>query len=176
MKKEVVMICAVSQNNIIGTNGNSLPWDINEDMVYFKSVTTNGTVVMGYTTFESLGKKPLPNRNNYVLSSKDQEPVDGVTFIKEPIIPDCEDDGIVWIIGGPKTFEAYKDLIEGASVTTIARDYDEDSGVKFDVTQFLTQAGFNLEESEIFVEANAIDRKDNTPVSIEVRCYQRNIG
>ena len=36
----VRLICARSKNNIIG-NGNELPWNIPEEMAFFKQMTTN---------------------------------------------------------------------------------------------------------------------------------------
>lgn len=51
---------------------NKLPWPtLREDMMYFKSMTENNVVIMGYNTWKSLGCKKLPNRNNIVLTSKE---------------------------------------------------------------------------------------------------------
>jgi len=60
----------------IGYNGN-LPWPpLKNDMDYFKSVTMStvdsskmNSVVMGRLTWESLPRKPLPNRLNIVISN-----------------------------------------------------------------------------------------------------------
>ena len=65
---EISIISAISTNNIIGING-SIPWNIPEDMRYFKSLTKGNTVIMGRKTFESIGKC-LDNRINIVVSSK----------------------------------------------------------------------------------------------------------
>lgn len=54
----------------IGKDG-LLPWSkIDEDMRYFRELTTNQTVVMGSKTFFSLPKKsrPLPSRRNIVVT------------------------------------------------------------------------------------------------------------
>ena len=48
---------------------NKLPWHIPLDLSRFKSLTKNGVVVMGRKTWESLPKKPLPNRVNVVISN-----------------------------------------------------------------------------------------------------------
>jgi dihydrofolate reductase len=61
-----ISIAAVSKNGVIGLK-NQLPWNIPEDLKYFKDSTRGHPVVMGRKTFESLGK-PLPNRPNIILS------------------------------------------------------------------------------------------------------------
>lgn len=51
----------------------TIPWNISEDLEYFKHLTLNNVVVMGRNTFESLGSKPLPNRMNYVITSRSDD-------------------------------------------------------------------------------------------------------
>lgn len=51
----------------IGSNGKLL-YKIHEDIQWFKNKTMGGTVVMGYKTWESIGKKPLQGRRNIVLT------------------------------------------------------------------------------------------------------------
>ena len=53
-------IAAISQNKVIGADGD-LPWDIPEDMKFFREKTSGHIIVMGRKTFESF-PKPLPNR------------------------------------------------------------------------------------------------------------------
>ena len=62
------IVCADS-NWGIGRN-NELLVRIPEDIKFFKEKTTNGVVVMGRKTWESIGEKPLPNRCNVVITSK----------------------------------------------------------------------------------------------------------
>ena len=60
------MIAAVADDRAIGVRG-AMPWHISEDLRYFRRVTMGCPVIMGRTTFESLGR-PLPGRLNIVLS------------------------------------------------------------------------------------------------------------
>jgi dihydrofolate reductase len=68
------VIVACSLNGGIG-NDNIIPWYIPDDLKHFKTITTscpNGScnvVIMGRNTWNSLPKKPLPNRINIVISS-----------------------------------------------------------------------------------------------------------
>ena len=61
-------IVAIAENGVIG-NGLEIPWHISEDFKHFKRTTTGGIIVMGRRTWESLGSKPLPNRENVVITS-----------------------------------------------------------------------------------------------------------
>jgi len=63
---EIIIIAAVSKNNVIGHSG-KIPWHIKEELIHFKNSTAGFPIVMGRKTFESL-KKPLENRLNIVLS------------------------------------------------------------------------------------------------------------
>ena len=65
-------IVAIDENWGIGFNGELLE-KIPEDMKHFKELTTNSIVVMGRKTWDSLPKKPLPNRLNMIISRSPRE-------------------------------------------------------------------------------------------------------
>lgn len=71
------MIAAVGENLELGYK-NQLLCHLPVDLRHFKEITSGHTVLMGDKTWESLPKKPLPNRRNIVIT------LDDVTF------PDCE--------------------------------------------------------------------------------------
>jgi dihydrofolate reductase len=60
------IIVAADKNGVIGKGG-TLPWYVTEDLKHFKRTTEGGTVIMGYNTFISLQRRPLPNRINIVI-------------------------------------------------------------------------------------------------------------
>lgn len=64
--KRFKAIAAMSENRVIG-NGPDVPWHLPEDFAFFRRMTTGHVVVMGRTTFESIGK-PLPNRETIIMS------------------------------------------------------------------------------------------------------------
>ena len=64
MKKCIIV--AVADNWGIGVK-NALPWHISEDLQYFKAVTKGYPVIMGRSTYFSIGR-PLPGRKNIVLN------------------------------------------------------------------------------------------------------------
>ena len=65
----IAAIVAVDNDWGIGYNGDLLE-HIPEDLKYFKNVTNGHTIVMGYNTYMSLPVRPLPNRKNIVLTTK----------------------------------------------------------------------------------------------------------
>ena len=67
----LVLVFATSTDNLFGIDG-ELPWNCQQDMSYFKALTSYSNVVMGRKTADSIGK-PLPNRRNLVLTSNKYE-------------------------------------------------------------------------------------------------------
>ncbi|HHS7556390.1 TPA: dihydrofolate reductase [Salmonella enterica] len=61
------IIVAVDRNNAIGKD-NKLPWRLPADLANFKAITTGKNVIMGSNTWESLGRYPLPNRGNLIVT------------------------------------------------------------------------------------------------------------
>jgi dihydrofolate reductase len=63
---KITLVVAVAENGMMGKNGD-LPWSLPSDLKQFKEITVGKPVVMGRTTYQSLGRA-LPNRPNIVLS------------------------------------------------------------------------------------------------------------
>ena len=106
------MICAIwaqSLNGVIG-DGTDMPWHIPEDLKHFKKTTMGQPVIMGRRTWESLPFKPLPGRENFILSSR--EP--GEWSTGATVITDIPEEG--WIMGGG---EVYKATVGSADVLEI---------------------------------------------------------
>lgn len=63
------IIVAYDKNRGIGA-GNDLLWGrkLPADLANMKRLTTGTSIIMGRKTFESIGSKPLPNRENIVVS------------------------------------------------------------------------------------------------------------
>ena len=61
------IIVAISDNYAIGRAGD-MPWHISADLKYFKRVTAGHAIIMGRRTWESIGCRPLKNRQNIVVS------------------------------------------------------------------------------------------------------------
>jgi len=100
----VSLIAAMTEDRVIG-QGNTLPWDLPEDLQIFKKLTVGNTVIMGRKTFDSIGK-PLPERFNIVLSRElGQGP--GVQIcpnFSEGLISAAKHQKPIFIIGGAELY------------------------------------------------------------------------
>ena len=65
---KLIAVVATDRANGIGYR-NEMPWYVPEDLKHFKELTEGGIVVMGGNTARSIGK-PLPNRQNWVISKR----------------------------------------------------------------------------------------------------------
>jgi dihydrofolate reductase len=80
MTSKVTLIAALADNNCIGKD-NTIPWYVPEDFAFFKQYTLGKPVVMGRKTWESLPRKPLPGRANYVVSRQKNLIIDGAITV-----------------------------------------------------------------------------------------------
>jgi dihydrofolate reductase len=137
-------IVAVAENGVIGSN-NDLPWDIPEDMAFFKEKTKGRMLIMGRKTFESVGH-PLPKRLNIVVTRNTHyehpaENVEVVQSVKEGI-EYCthrqQDYGEeIFIIGGGEIFKETMPLVDTIYITKIHKPFDGDIHYpKIDLNQF----------------------------------------
>ena len=76
MSKRVVLVAAVARNRVIGA-GPDIPWRIPGEQAEFKRLTMGHVLVMGRTTYESIGR-PLPGRTTVVLTRDPSWSADGV--------------------------------------------------------------------------------------------------
>lgn len=76
MTKRVILVAAVARNGVIG-NGPDIPWRVPGEQKAFKELTLGHTLVMGRTTYESIGR-PLPGRTTVVLTRDPDWSAEGV--------------------------------------------------------------------------------------------------
>ena len=117
----IIGIAAVDRKGAIGKGG-KLPWHYSADMKFFRETTTGHAVVMGRTTWLTLGK-PLKNRLNIVLSrDASLEPqesllvlsdIDSVLSLNESLSTD------LFVIGGAQIYEAFLPRIERWIITEV---------------------------------------------------------
>ena len=99
----MIAIAAMSRNRAIGLEGR-IPWHLSEDLKFFKRTTLGHVVLMGRKTYESIGK-PLPGRENWVLSRTAEIP--GVRILRSPEeIPTPPEGKNLYLIGGAELYAA----------------------------------------------------------------------
>ena len=122
-------ILACDDNWGIGKDG-GLPWPHNPaDLKWFKQCTDGGVVVMGRKTWESLPRKPLPNRENVVITRRDDIEADVVVDMDSAlkILPQMNFTNDVWIIGGAQIVESLLPYIDEIWISRISGVYDCDT-------------------------------------------------
>lgn len=131
----IAAVVCVDSNYGIGSQ-NDLLANIPEDMKMFKKITTGGAVVVGRKTYDSLPKKPLPNRENIIITSKaDKKPKiqkDGTIYSnmeyikawlsKEEVI--SQNNGI-YVIGGGMIYKELLPLCERVYITKVFHAYED---------------------------------------------------
>ena len=117
--KSIHAIVAVDQNWAIGRQGDLL-CHLPADMRHFKEVTMGHCIVMGRKTFESFPRRPLPGRQNIVVTRNASWQYPGVTVvhsIDEAIGAAMTD--TVFIIGGAQVYEQALPRVEVLHLTLI---------------------------------------------------------
>lgn len=122
------IIVAIAQNNAIGNN-NDLLCHLSDDLKRFKALTSGHPVIMGRKTFDSLPKKPLPNRRNIVLTrdaSFDYPGVEVVNTMEQAlsVVPSDEE---AFIMGGATIYEQFLPYVDKLYVTWIYQDFTADT-------------------------------------------------
>ena len=74
----ISLVVAMADNGVIGKGG-TLPWRIPDDMRRFKALTIGKPCIMGRKTWESLPKRPLPDRANIVVTRDPDFRAEGAT-------------------------------------------------------------------------------------------------
>lgn len=117
---KIAVIVAVAQNNVIGA-GNSIPWYCPADLQYFKRITLGSPVLMGRKTYQSLKIKPLPGRQNIIVTRDSElvcEGCDVVTSLQSGLQLASNDEKL-FIIGGADIYQQSLSLAEELYITYV---------------------------------------------------------
>lgn len=167
----ISLIAAADENFAIGKNGD-IPWHISADMKYFRQMTTNKSVIMGRKTLESFpGGKPLPNRENIVLSRNGGLKTDGAVFVKsaEEAVRIAKND--CFVIGGGEIYKMFLPYVRYAYITRVYKSFDADTymvNLDEDKDWVLIKKGERLNENGIDFSFDIYENKD-------VKTFAKNI-
>jgi len=144
MKKSVIV--ATSLNRVIGLK-NKLPWHLPKDLKRFRAYTLGQTVIMGRTTYESIGK-PLRERHNIVLSRTPGYTAPGC-YVFHDIESALQSNppGEVFFIGGQQIYQVALPLADTIYVTLVLDYFEGDAFFpKLDISEW--------RESEVIMHEN----------------------
>ena len=124
--KFVSIIVAKSKNNAIGNKG-KLPWHIPEDLKKFKAITMGKPMIMGRSTFESIGRA-LPGRKNIIMTRDVNYQADDI------LVAHCPEEALIlsgksneiMIIGGGEIYSIFFHMVNRLYLTNVAKYVDGD--------------------------------------------------
>ena len=124
---EIILIVSVSRDGVIGKEG-GIPWNLKEDLKFFRKKTSNSPVIMGRATYESIGK-PLPNRLNIVVtrSTKYIEGIEKVTTVKKAIeaASKYKKYNEIYVIGGENIYKEFLPIANRMLITEVELEIPE---------------------------------------------------
>jgi dihydrofolate reductase len=139
------LIAAVSPEGVIGVNG-GIPWRHPGDVRRFKRLTVGSTVIMGRLTWESMKGRPLPNRRNLVVTSRD---LPGVEYFPDVASALAVAVDPVWFIGGARIYEEAMRHADFIDLTYVPEHIEDPSAVRFPpIDERIWQAGPLLEHED----------------------------
>ncbi len=130
----VSIIAAVARNGVIGSCGR-IPWNIPEDMAYFRKVTTGGIVIMGRNTYEEIGR-PLSERFNIIVTQSKNFSGDNLQTVYsleaaislgEEYADENEIPPRIFLCGGQRIYSQGMKYAQRLYLTEIDADYNGDA-------------------------------------------------
>lgn len=124
----LIAIVAHDPNRLIGAGG-ELPWHLPADLAFFKKTTSGHPIVMGRKTYQSIGR-PLPKRQNIVLTRNRSWSAEGTVVIHEPSELDTlplTHEHPIYLIGGAEIYRIFMPLVDELLVTQVKATYEGDT-------------------------------------------------
>src|SRR6202000_2949864 len=118
----ITLVLAMAENGVIGKYG-AIPWRIADDMKRFKALTLGKPVVMGRKTWDSLPRKPLPDRVKIVINATVDWTRAGVGQVRDDV---GRGEGGMFVGGRPG------DAPVQINRTKVQRTFDGDARFEFD--------------------------------------------
>lgn len=161
------MILCTDENNGIGYK-NTIPWHSSADFKHFKEETMGKVVVMGFKTWKSLPRKPLPGRTNIVLLSRDyneRESVDAepsVLFMSEDSLPqiihnnpDCV------VMGGSRIYQLALPFVDTVVLSKIQGSYECDAHFDIHGNPFVN---LDMGSAKVLEDGTIVEYWNNTKI------------
>jgi len=162
---KITIIASIAVNGIIGIE-NCLPWNIQEEVKFFREQTMNKPVIIGRKTFECLDF-PMKNRKNIVLTRSETWSHSECIAVKSisEIMEHCKDEKEIAVVGGREIFELFLDYATHLCLSVIPNPYAGDvmfPNVNWTDWELLSSAKHHNKENVMVFEVRKYKRKENT--------------
>ncbi len=127
-KNYMEIIVAVDKNFAIGKDGNLLA-RISPDLKRLRAFTVGNIIVMGSKTYMSFPKRPLPDRENLVITRSPElyPEVKCFTSIEDFLEYEKTCDKTVFVLGGGEIYRQLLPYCDKAHVTKIDKAFEADT-------------------------------------------------
>ena len=154
----ISIIVAIAENRAIGKN-NDLLWHIPADLKRFKLITSKHPVIMGKRTWESLPRRPLPNRRNIVITDIPGEQIDDceMAYSIDEAVAKCKPEEENFIIGGASVYRQFLPIADRLYLTLIRKSFDADvffPEIDFFQWKLISKEEFQPDEVNDFAYSN----------------------
>lgn len=160
-------IAAMDKNRVIGNSQDDMiPWHFSKDFAWLKEKTLGSPIIMGATTFKSLGYKGLPKRTNIVLSKTLQQSDYPDVLIYKELQDILDNHKEAFVIGGAQIYKLFAemDLLDEVILTKIEGEFDGD--VKLPELE----KGMKIVDEQEIVDTN---KKDNKEYNLKFVTYKK---
>lgn len=120
-------VVAMAADRAIGLNG-TMPWHLSDDLKLFKRLTMGHPILMGRKTWESLGR-PLPGRQNIVLTRDTEFAAEGAVVIHDPAElggMELQSDEVM-VIGGAQIYALMLPQLSALHVSEVQGSFEADT-------------------------------------------------
>jgi dihydrofolate reductase len=124
----ISIIAAIAENNVIGKD-NKLIWHLPADLKHFKELTSGHHIIMGRKTWESIGKKPLPDRTSIVITRDKNYKAEGCILVHslDEALAAAKEQEEVFVIGGAEIYKQAMDKADKLYITRVHHKFDGDT-------------------------------------------------
>ena len=125
-EKQISMIVAVSENGVIGKDGD-MPWRLSADLKNFKKITSGHTIIMGRKTWDSI-QRLLPGRTTVIVSRQENLKVEGaivVSSLEAALL--ATDDDCPFVVGGAEIYRLALPHISRVYLTRVEAQIEGDT-------------------------------------------------
>lgn len=123
----ISIIAALDKKFVIGNKGR-IPWHLPADLAHFRELTMGKPIIMGRTTFESIGRL-LPGRLNIVLTRDPCYKPAGVVAAHsiEEALHEAGAASEIMVIGGADVYRQFMSLAHRMYLTFVESEFEGDA-------------------------------------------------
>lgn len=145
----IKLIVAQTKNGLIG-KGNYLPWNIKEELNFFKKMTLNKHILMGKNTFLGLPTK-LKNRKIIVLSNDQKNLGDKTINDFNWVLENFQNSKkTIFICGGKSIYEQFYKYANEIYVSEIKKEYEGDVYLNINLSNYKKTLFKEYEEFNVY--------------------------